>query len=62
MLYAAKKFNTPLPVEEATQARSALEGAEKLSFSPRPGQSAADLAAEKRKIANVAKEILVASW
>jgi len=58
MLYAAKQFNTPLPVEETAQARSALEGVEKLSFAPKPGQSAADLTTEKRKVSNVAKEIL----
>lgn len=58
MLYAAKKFNAPLPAEETVRARSALEGVEKLSFPPKSGQSAADLAAEKRKISNIAKEIL----
>jgi hypothetical protein len=58
MLYAAKQFNTPLPVETIVQAKSALEGVEKLSFAPKSGQSAADLATEKRKILNVAKEIL----
>jgi len=60
MFYAAKQFNVPLPVEEAAQARSVLEGIGGVSFAPKPGQSAADLAAEKRKIANVAKEILTA--
>jgi len=60
MFYAAKQFNAPLPVEEAARARSVLEGIGEVSFAPKPGQSAADLAAEKRKIANVAKEILTA--
>lgn len=60
MLYATKQFNIPLPVEEITQAKSALEGVEKLSFAPKPGQSSADIAAEKRKVTNVAKEILTA--
>jgi len=58
MFYAAKQFNTPLPVEEAAQAKAALESVEKLSFPPKYGQSSADTAAEKRKITNVAKEIL----
>ena len=58
MLYAAKQFNTPLSAEEVALARSTLEGAEKIPFAPKPGQSAVDLAAEKRKIVNVAKEIL----
>jgi hypothetical protein len=60
ILYAAKQFDTPLPAEEAAQARSALEDVESIPFAPRPGQSAADLAAEKRKILNVTKEILSA--
>jgi len=59
MLYAAKQFNTPLPAEETAQARSALEGVEKLTFVPRSGQSATDSATEKRKVLNVAKEVLV---
>lgn len=58
MLYASKQFDTPFQAEEVVQVRSALEGAEKLSFTPKPGQSAADTAAEKRKIANVTREIL----
>jgi len=58
ILYAARQFNTPLPAEDVARARSTLEGIEKLSLPPRSGQSAVDLAAEQRKIANVAKEIL----
>ena len=57
MLYAAKQFNNPLPAEEVAQARSTLEGVEKMPLSPKAGQSALDWAAEKRKIVNVAEEI-----
>lgn len=59
-LYAAKESNTPLSAEELTQAKSTLEGVEKTSFTPKSGQSATDLAAEKQKIVNLAKEILAA--
>ena len=57
LLYAAKQFNTLLSTEEIAQARSALEGVEKMPFTPKAGQSATDQAAEKRKILNLAKEI-----
>lgn len=60
MLYAAKQFNTSLSAEELAQVRLVLEGVEKVIFTPKSGQSAADPAVEKRKIANVAKEILTA--
>lgn len=58
MLYAAKQFGTILPAGEIARTRSILEDVGNISFSPKPGQSAMDLAAEKRKILNVAKEIL----
>jgi len=58
ILYSAKKFNSPLLAEEVSRAKSTLAGVEKLSFTPKPGQPALDLAAEKRKIANVVKEVL----
>lgn len=58
MLYAAKRFNTSLPPEEVAQARSTLEGAENIPFTPKAGQSAADSAAQKRKVIALAKEIL----
>jgi len=57
MVYATKQFNTPLLAEEVAQTKLTLEGVGKMSFTPRPGQSAADLAAEKRKVVNVTKEI-----
>jgi phospholipase A-2-activating protein len=59
-LYAAKEYKTPLSAEELTQAKSTLEGVEKTTFTPKSGQSAADLAAEKRKIVSLANEILAA--
>jgi len=58
ILYAAKQFNNPLPAEEVVQVKSTLEGVEKMAFAPKAGQSAPDQATEKRKILNVAKEIL----
>jgi len=57
MVYATKQFNTPLLAEEVAQTKLTLEGVGKMSFAPKPGQSAADLVAEKRKIVNVTKEI-----
>lgn len=57
MIYAARQFNNLLPAEEA-QARSTLEGVENMSFTPKVGQSASELATDKRKIASLVKEIL----
>ena len=57
MIYAIKKFGAKLSAEEVRQVKSTLGGIEKIPFTPKPGQSAADLAAEKRKIVNVIKEI-----
>lgn len=57
MLYAAKQFNTPLSAEEAARAKSALENVGKISFIPKPGQSAAGLGAEERKVVDVVKEV-----
>lgn len=57
MIYATKQFNTPLLAEEVAQTKLTLEGVGKMSFAPKPGQSATDLAAEKRKVVNVTKEI-----
>jgi len=57
MVYANKRFNTPLLVEEVAQIKSTLESVEKMFFTPRPGQSAVDVLGEKRKIVNVTKEI-----
>jgi len=57
MVYASKQFNTPLSAEEVAQTKSTLEGAGKMTFAPRPGQSAVELAAEKRKVVNLTKEI-----
>ena len=59
-VYAAKESKTPLSADELTQAKSTLEGVEKTSFTPKSGQSAADQAAEKRKIVSLANEILAA--
>ena len=57
MVYATKQFNTPLQAEEVVQTKLTLEGVAKMSFAPKHGQSAADLAAEKRKVVSVAGEI-----
>lgn len=59
MIYATKQFNTPLLAEEIAQTKSTLEAAGKMSFAPRPGQSAVDLATEKRKVVNLTKEIAI---
>ena len=60
ILYAAKKFNDPLSAEEAARVGPTIENVEKLTFASKSGQAAVDLAAEKRRIGNVAREILTA--
>jgi len=57
MVYATKQFNTPLTMEEVTQAKWTLEFAGRMPFSAKPGQSAAESAAEKKKVALVTAEI-----
>lgn len=57
MVYATKQFNTPLQKDEVVQAKLTLENVRRMSFAQKAGQSAADSAAEKRKVAIVTEEI-----
>jgi len=57
MIYATKQFNTPFQTDELAQAKLTLEIVRRMPFAQKPGQSAAESAAEKKKVAVVTKEI-----